>query len=281
MDAEAPPRRRVASRDVVLYPPMTSCGPSELTSSPSGLCSSLTRCTFLLEDFDGRTQWRSFDAAFNLSIPETLRPRQRITQEKMIIGSSKRRLVVWAAALTILHRYSVTASSWQDPSSNRRPDPPAYRGGVPPRRDEDDDGLYSASVYNNQGDGGGGGGGGFEDRQDDRRPPPPIEQASSSSSSYTPIHYQFPASQERDKRPMGRDLPTDVPLTELDRQSMEERIDDDDREYASARSDVITTFIANKRGRALLTLSSGAVGAALGSFLGKVCKERLYCVCLF
>jgi hypothetical protein len=190
----------------------------------------------------------------------------------MIIGSSKRRMVVWAAALAILHRYSVTASSWQDPSSNRRPpDPPAYRGGVP-RRDDENDGLYSASVYNKQG----GDGGGFDD---DRRPPPPNEQASSSS--YTPIHYQFPASQERDKRPMGRDLPTDVPLTELDRQSMKERIDDDDREYASARSDVITTFIANKRGRALLTLSSGAVGAALGTFLGKVCKERLYCVCLF
>lgn len=163
------------------------------------------------------------------------------------------------------------ASSWNDPSSSRRrPDPPAYRGKPPPRREND--GLYQVNVYD-QGDGFNG---------DHPRPSAPLEHFdssnnappehldSSSSSTFTPIHYQFRATDE-EKRPMGKDLPTDVPLTELDRESMQERMDDDGREYASARSDVVTRFISTKKGRVMLTASSGAVGAALGSFLGKVC----------
>jgi hypothetical protein len=52
------------------------------------------------------------------------------------------------------------------------------------------------------------------------------------------LYCQFRASQERDKRPMGR-LPTALAPDGLDRQSMEERIDYDDQEYALARSDAI------------------------------------------
>jgi len=163
-------------------------------------------------------------------------------------GRIRQRLFVRVALVAFICLPAAQASSWQDsPSSSSsggaRPDPPAYRG--EPRRDED--GLYRANVYD-------------QGQDQDRRPP-------DSSSSYTPIHYQFKASDAAS----GRDLPTDVPLTELDRQTLSSATrDDDDGEYASARTDVVTKFISNKKGRVLLTLSSGAVGAAFGTFLGKV-----------
>ena len=74
----------------------------------------------------------------------------------------------------------------------------------------------------------------------------------------------------------GRDLSDGVPLTELDRESFIVREDSDgDRPFASPRTDLITKFISTKKGRGLLTLSSGAVGAALGTFVGKVCVFTL------
>ena len=168
----------------------------------------------------------------------------------------RRRLIVWASIhllllATLPHHSIVNALSWQDPSaalSGRPPDPPGWRGEKPPRRDSKDE-------------------------------EPPLRDNSlhpqgKPQESYTPIHYQFRAV-ENDKRPVlgSRDLPTDVPLTELDRVAMETRIkDNDDRPYASARTDIITKFMSTKRGRLLLTLSSGVVGMTLGSFLGKVCS---------
>lgn len=164
-----------------------------------------------------------------------------------MIGNSRQRSVIFAATLVgIIRAGVVDASSWQDPSSSAasRPDPPGYSGRPPPPK-----------------------------RPDENHGKPP------ESSSYNPIHYQFPSRQEEDlrrrRRPtaVGRDLSDGVPLTELDRESLTNPRDldnDENRPFASPRTDLITRFISTKKGRGLLTLSSGAVGAAFGSFLGKV-----------
>ena len=172
------------------------------------------------------------------------------SRDKKMIGNSRQRSAIFAATLVgIISAGVVDASSWQDPSSSAasRPDPPGYSGRPPPPK-----------------------------RPDENHGKPP----ESSSTAYNPIHYQFPSRQEeedsRRRRPtaVGRDLSDGVPLTELDRESLTNprdlENDDENRPFASPRTDLITRFISTKKGRGLLTLSSGAVGAAFGSFLGKV-----------
>lgn len=173
-------------------------------------------------------------------------------------GSSRQNSVVWTAILaTVLAFSGVDASSWPSDSSSgsgKRPDPPGYSGRPPPPKREED-GLYQADVYGTH--------------EEDRRPP--------DSSTYHPIHYQFRATDDVDirRRPaVGRDLSDGVPVTELDRETFVKKSEDDDLPYASARTDVITRYISTRKGRVLLTLSSGVVGAALGSFLGKVSDQR-------
>ena len=133
-------------------------------------------------------------------------------------------------------------------------------------------------------------------------PPPPPSNASGASSNIainpaeterTPIHYQFPSAEvaaderrERDtkieptineKSDDPRDSP-DIPFIEeddsIDRDSpsrrRRRRSDEEDDRYSSARRDAVTTFMSTKRGAFKVRLGSVIVGAAIGSFMGKV-----------
>lgn len=109
-------------------------------------------------------------------------------------------------------------------------------------------------------------------------PPPPEAQYSSSrppfESTRTPIHYQFQtrSPEGRQKKPnfVERD---DLPQTYSD--LIKDNFDDNvDSNYASPRNDAIGRYMSTSRGKALLLLSSGTVGGAIGAFLGKSLLNR-------
>lgn len=178
---------------------------------------------------------------------------------------------------------AVAGASFQNPA-DRREQPNGGRPPPPPQRDD--------NVDNRSWDAGG----------DDRRPPPPPTRPDAarpseprppfepSSTTKTPIHYQFRSRQETadgPKRGRGRgQLSDDVdnfPQTFSDEPSASASADDDNNDvssespkFASARRDPITRYMATKRGRALLTLSSGTVGASLGGFIGKSTLDAPY-----
>lgn len=117
----------------------------------------------------------------------------------------------------------------------------------------------------------------YEDGYAQELPPsrqtPPVPEL---ESSYTPIHYQFRAADEKPPKDPSRSGHTsdpldDMPRTELDRPKPLR--ESDKRTYASPRDDIVTRYMATKRGRIMLTFSSGMVGMTIGSFVGKVCRE--------
>jgi hypothetical protein len=186
--------------------------------------------------------------------------------------------------LTVLSMQAETSRgsspSWQDSgssSSNRpRPDASTASGypfefrGQTPRKD------HEADRHSGYGDGSreradrSGSTDGYGYAQDTSRPkePPPPE----SDSSYTPIHYQFRAIDEKAPSTRNGNNGHDVPRTEQDGPQLfpKDAGLEDDRTFASPRDDIITRYMSNKRKRIMLTLSSGMVGMTIGSFVGKV-----------
>ena len=186
-------------------------------------------------------------------------PQGSNTMAKERIG---RRLFLMAV-LTIQAQTSGGSSPFgQDPSRKGRPEAPGYYRGGPMRSDDEvDQQQYGYQTDRRFGEGSQG--------IPSRQTPPP-------ESSYTPIHYQFHAADEkrrRDPRGIKNHPLDDLPHTELDRpQPVREN---DTRTFASPRNDIVTRYMANKRGRITLTFSSGIVGMSIGSFVGKVKRKHV------
>ena len=130
-----------------------------------------------------------------------------------------------------------------------------------------------------------------EPTQQQQPPPPPPPNAfanyNPAESDRVPINYMFPsaevAASERireekstDSDPMGG---PDLPIEDIDGRHM--RVDDsgerkrrrsvaDDERYASPRRDAVTMYMSTTMGSMKVRLGSIIVGAALGSFAGKV-----------
>lgn len=195
-----------------------------------------------------------------------------IARERM-----RRRLLV-LAMLTIQAQTSRGSSpSWQDPSRRGRPDAPDYHyRGEPMRNGHEADRPYGYQRPDRRYEEG------YAQESASRQTPPPPQP--DSESSYTPIHYQFRAADgkpptTRDPSRSRNNHPSDdVPRTELDKpqQPLGEK---DTRTYASPRDDIVTRYMANKRGRIMLTFSSGMVGMSIGSFVGKVGRETCIFTC--
>lgn len=183
----------------------------------------------------------------------------------------RRRLFVLAVLAMQPLTSKGSSPSWQDPSRRGRPDAPGYHYREEPMRNGDEaDRRYGYQTDHRSEEG-------YTQEPPNRQTPPPHPE---SESSYRPIHYQFRAADEKPPREPSRskNYPLDdVPLTELDRpQPVRE---DDDRKFASPRDDIVTRYTASKRGRIMLTFSSGMVGMSIGSFVGKVKKETRVCTC--
>jgi hypothetical protein len=132
-----------------------------------------------------------------------------------------------------------------------------------------------------------------DDMQQKQQPPPPppppnvFSDYNPAETERVPINYMFPtaevAASERtrsDERttdfdPLGGpDLPVEVDderiaSEEGGRQRRRRRHDDDDA-YASPRRDAVTLYMSTRTGAAKVRFGSIVVGAALGSFIGKV-----------
>lgn len=131
-----------------------------------------------------------------------------------------------------------------------------------------------------------------EEQRKQQQPPPPPPPPSTfadynpAETDRVPINYMFPsaevAASERthdekinDFDPMGGpDLPIEdvrdqFVNSEAIRERRRRRSDDDDR-YASPRRDAVTMYMSTRVGAVKVRLGSIVVGAALGSFIGKV-----------
>jgi hypothetical protein len=110
-------------------------------------------------------------------------------------------------------------------------------------------------------------------------PRPPFE-----SSSDNPIHYKFRSRTEQpdnfSKQNRRREGADDVPLTFQESLASEQGTDADglteNPKFASARRDPATRYMATRRGKIVLILSSGTVGATVGAFIGKSFLDRPY-----
>ena len=119
-------------------------------------------------------------------------------------------------------------------------------------------------------------------------PPPPntFVDYNPAESERVPINYMFPttevaaAERSRDERtsnidPMGG---PDFPVEEMEdryagsgeRRERRRRRENDDESYASPRRDAVTVYMSSRLGAAKVRCGSIVVGAALGSFIGKV-----------
>lgn len=129
------------------------------------------------------------------------------------------------------------------------------------------------------------------ERQKPPPPPPPPNTFSNYNPAETervPINYMFPATEvaASERQPIddkatdfdpigGPNLPIkaiDDERRELSEQSQRRRGNDD--RYASPRRDAVTMYMSTRFGTVKVRLGSIVVGAALGSFIGKVRSER-------
>lgn len=136
--------------------------------------------------------------------------------------------------------------------------------------------------------------------QKQQQPPPPPPPPSTfadynpAETERVPINYMFPsaevAASERSRDETTNDLDPmggpDLPIEDADDQYIRSeesherrrRRSDDDNRYASPRRDAVTMYMSTRLGAAKVRVGSIIVGAALGSFIGKV-RTSGACLC--
>ena len=131
------------------------------------------------------------------------------------------------------------------------------------------------------------------ERQKPPPPPPPPNTFSNYNPAETervPINYMFPATEvaASERQPIddkaidfdpigGPNLPIksiDDERRELSEESQRRRRRGNDDRYASPRRDAVTMYMSTRFGTVKVRLGSIVVGAALGSFIGKVRSDR-------